>query len=169
MSPFSFKIYFISHYNLIYIYRYHSNKINIFQPVSRNIRHPTTKTILLLFVQNYDIITRIQTAVLRTVFFYTLAFAGAFFMLKNKGSFMQTTTYPGNGTTTEFYFDFPYFDNKNIIVTINNTLPQNTPLLAHMVGKMQTFHTLAAKSYLTQPQLLWTPSQLPENCRFHEL
>lgn len=40
---------------------------------------------------------------------------------------MQTTTYPGNGTTTEFYFDFPYFDNKNIIVTINNTpAPEHT-------------------------------------------
>jgi site-specific DNA-cytosine methylase len=45
---------------------------------------------------------------------------GIFFMQKNKGSFMQKSTYPGNGTTTEFYFDFPYFDNKNIIVTINN-------------------------------------------------
>ena len=26
----------------------------------------------------------------------------------------------GNGTTTEFFFNFPYFENSNIVVTVNN-------------------------------------------------
>jgi len=33
---------------------------------------------------------------------------------------MQKVSYMGNGSTTEFNFNFPYFDNTNIIVTKNN-------------------------------------------------
>lgn len=34
---------------------------------------------------------------------------------------MQTVSYMGNGTTTEFQFNFPYYDNTNIAVTKNNS------------------------------------------------
>lgn len=33
---------------------------------------------------------------------------------------MQKVSYMGNGTTTEFFFNFPYFENSNIVVTVNN-------------------------------------------------
>ena len=33
---------------------------------------------------------------------------------------MQKISYIGNGKTTEFYFNFPYFENSNIVVTVNN-------------------------------------------------
>ena len=33
---------------------------------------------------------------------------------------MQTVSYMGDGSTTEFYFNFPYYENTNIIVTKNN-------------------------------------------------
>ena len=32
---------------------------------------------------------------------------------------MQKVSYMGNGSTTEFYFNFPYFENSNVIVTKN--------------------------------------------------
>ncbi|MFQ6739189.1 MAG: hypothetical protein ACLRFJ_00770 [Alphaproteobacteria bacterium] len=34
---------------------------------------------------------------------------------------MQKVSYMGNGTTTEFFFNFPFFENSNVVVTINNT------------------------------------------------
>ncbi len=46
---------------------------------------------------------------LRLVFFIT------------KGENMQKVSYMGDGETTEFSFNFPYFDNTNIVVTKNNT------------------------------------------------
>ena len=33
---------------------------------------------------------------------------------------MQKVSYMGDGSTTEFTFNFPYFENTNIIVTKNN-------------------------------------------------
>ena len=33
---------------------------------------------------------------------------------------MQKVSYMGNGSTTEFTFNFPYFENSNITVTKNN-------------------------------------------------
>ncbi|MFQ6760333.1 MAG: hypothetical protein ACLRFM_02970 [Alphaproteobacteria bacterium] len=33
---------------------------------------------------------------------------------------MQKVSYMGNGETTEFYFNFPYFETGNIVVTMNN-------------------------------------------------
>lgn len=33
---------------------------------------------------------------------------------------MQKVSYMGNGSTTEFFFNFPYFENSNIVVTVNN-------------------------------------------------
>ncbi len=33
---------------------------------------------------------------------------------------MQQVSYMGNGTTTEFHFNFPYYENTNIVVTKNN-------------------------------------------------
>ena len=54
-----------------------------------------------------------------SVFFIAFAFAGAFFVI-TKGVIMQKVSYMGDGTTTEFTFNFPYFENSNIIVTKNN-------------------------------------------------
>ena len=34
---------------------------------------------------------------------------------------MQSVSYMGDGSTTEFTFNFPYYENTNIIVTLNNT------------------------------------------------
>ncbi|MCQ2582033.1 MAG: hypothetical protein MJ170_03570 [Alphaproteobacteria bacterium] len=34
---------------------------------------------------------------------------------------MQKVSYMGDGTTTEFFFNFPFFENSNVVVTINNT------------------------------------------------
>ena len=33
---------------------------------------------------------------------------------------MQKVSYMGSGTTTEFYFDFPYFETSNVVVTKNS-------------------------------------------------
>lgn len=33
---------------------------------------------------------------------------------------MQKVSYMGNGSTTEFYFNFSYFENSNVVVTKNN-------------------------------------------------
>ncbi|MFQ6739372.1 MAG: hypothetical protein ACLRFJ_01740, partial [Alphaproteobacteria bacterium] len=33
---------------------------------------------------------------------------------------MQKVSYMGNGSTTEFYFNFPFFENSNVVVTVNN-------------------------------------------------
>lgn len=35
---------------------------------------------------------------------------------------MQTVSYMGDGTTTEFTFNFPYYENSNVIVTINESV-----------------------------------------------
>lgn len=33
---------------------------------------------------------------------------------------MQKVSYMGDGTTTEFFFNFPFFENSNVVVTVNN-------------------------------------------------
>ncbi len=43
------------------------------------------------------------------------------FFVITKGGFMQKVSYMGDGSTTEFYFNFPFFENSNVIVTANNT------------------------------------------------
>ena len=43
------------------------------------------------------------------------------FFVITKGVKMQKVSYMGDGSTTEFTFNFPYFENTNIIVTKNNT------------------------------------------------
>ena len=37
-----------------------------------------------------------------------------------KGVFMQKISFMGNGRISEFYFNFPYFEHSNIIVTVDN-------------------------------------------------
>lgn len=53
------------------------------------------------------------------VFYCSQALPGGFFCY-NKGVLMQKVSYMGNGSTTEFYFNFPYFENSNVVVTKNN-------------------------------------------------
>lgn len=61
-------------------------------------------------------------------FYFALRYAWGFYPTKpwrsgifviTKGVFMQKVSYMGNGETTEFTFNFPYFDNSNIVVTKN--------------------------------------------------
>jgi hypothetical protein len=42
-----------------------------------------------------------------------------------KGEKMQKVSYMGNGETTEFTFNFPYFENSNVIVTKNGATATN--------------------------------------------
>jgi len=68
----------------------------------------------------YDIITDVSADVyMSAVFLFALAFCGGFFCY-NKGVLMQKVSYMGDGSTTEFYFYFPYFENSNVVVTKNN-------------------------------------------------
>jgi hypothetical protein len=53
------------------------------------------------------------------VFYCSQASPGGFFCY-NKGVLMQKVSYMGNGSTTEFYFNFPYFETSNVVVTKNN-------------------------------------------------
>ena len=46
-------------------------------------------------------------------------FLRGFFVI-TKGVLMQKVSYMGNDSAKEFYFNFPYFENSNIIVTVNN-------------------------------------------------
>lgn len=73
----------------------------------------------MLFWSVYDIITHVSGRHLSTVFILPLLGAGAFFVI-TKGVIMQKVSYVGNGETTEFYFNFPYFEDNNIVVSVNN-------------------------------------------------
>lgn len=67
----------------------------------------------------YDTINDISADVYVGCFFCSQASPGGFFCY-NKGVLMQKVSYMGNGSTTEFYFNFPYFENSNVVVTKNN-------------------------------------------------
>ena len=54
-------------------------------------------------------------------FFTPTFFMWAFCYNKKEKNLMQQVSYMGNGYTTEFTFNFPYFENTNIIVTKNGT------------------------------------------------
>lgn len=47
---------------------------------------------------------------------------------------MQTVSYMGNGQTTEFYFNFPYYENSNIVVTKNNKPATDYYIVGNSVG-----------------------------------
>lgn len=46
-----------------------------------------------------------------------------------KGEKMQKVSYMGNGETTEFTFNFPYFENTNVIVTKNGVVATNYQII----------------------------------------
>ena len=74
---------------------------------------------------------------------------------------MQKVSYMGNGSTTEFSFNFPYFENTNVKMARQ---PQDTVLLAHLLHLMRIFHILGVKLFLTQRQHHWTILLLRVNC-----
>ena len=47
---------------------------------------------------------------------------------------MQKVSYMGNGETTEFAFNFPYFENSNIIVTKNNVAATGYEIIGNPGG-----------------------------------
>ena len=73
----------------------------------------------MIFLSFCDIIHRDEQFNTCWLFFYCLCLCTGFFVI-TKGEKMQKVSYMGDGSTTEFNFNFPYFDNTNIIVTKNN-------------------------------------------------
>ena len=47
---------------------------------------------------------------------------------------MQSVSYMGDGSTTEFMFNFPYYENSNIIVTLNNTIAPGYTIIGTPAG-----------------------------------
>ena len=47
---------------------------------------------------------------------------------------MQSVSYMGDGSTTEFMFNFPYYENSNIIVTVNNTATSGYTIVGTPAG-----------------------------------
>jgi len=47
---------------------------------------------------------------------------------------MQSVSYMGDGSTTEFMFNFPYYENSNIIVTVNNTAASGYTIVGTSAG-----------------------------------
>ena len=58
---------------------------------------------------------------------------------------MQKVSYMGNGTTTEFFFNFPYFENSNIVVTVNNTPAPAYNVIGTPAGSDADIHILVAR------------------------
>lgn len=47
---------------------------------------------------------------------------------------MSKVSYMGNGITTEFYFDFPYYENSNVIVSVNNEYAIGYEIVGNAAG-----------------------------------
>ena len=47
---------------------------------------------------------------------------------------MQKVSYMGNGSTTEFSFNFPYFENSNVVVTKNNQTATDYNIIGNSAG-----------------------------------
>ena len=74
---------------------------------------------LLIFLPVYDIISVKETDTI-VRFFIAHALLRGLFVITKKGVLMNKISYMGDGQTTKFNFNFPYFDTTNIIVTKNN-------------------------------------------------
>ena len=72
----------------------------------------------MLFIEFYGIMRGIKRADVVRFFIWSRIIARPFVI--TKGEKMQKVSYMGNGETTEFTFNFPYFENSNVIVTKNN-------------------------------------------------
>ncbi len=67
-------------------------------------------------------------------FFCAPAIAGAFFVI-TKGVKMPRVSYMGDGTTTEFMFNFPYFQNTDIVVTKNTDAATGYTIVGTSAGE----------------------------------
>ena len=65
--------------------------------------------------------------------FYAHIFVG--FFVITKGVNMQKVSYMGDGSTTEFSFNFPYFENTNIVVTKNGTTATGYSVIGTSAGE----------------------------------
>lgn len=86
----------------------------------------------LLFKRFYDIIYAYRDIGNMSCFFMLLRCGGIFVI--TKGEKMQKVSYMGNGSTTEFSFNFPYFESSNIVVTKNNTAATGYSVIGTSAG-----------------------------------
>lgn len=75
----------------------------------------------------------IQQTSLSAVFLLPPCFCGGFFVI-TKGVNMQKVSYMGNGETTEFTFNFPYFENTDVVVTKNGTTATGYNIVGNSAG-----------------------------------
>lgn len=47
---------------------------------------------------------------------------------------MQKVSYIGDGTTTEFFFDFPYYENSNVVVLKNSEIATGYAIVGNDCG-----------------------------------
>ena len=73
---------------------------------------------LLIFLSNYDIMFSTRKMVF-AVFFYLPTMKRVGFFVITKGSSMKKITFIGDGKTKDFYFSFPYFTKKDVVVELN--------------------------------------------------
>lgn len=81
-----------------------------------------------------DIIPPYQRTCLSAVFFICSRASPEGFFCYNKGVLMQKVSYMGNGSTTEFSFNFPYFENSNVVVTKNNQTATGYNIIGNSAG-----------------------------------
>lgn len=48
---------------------------------------------------------------------------------------MQKVSYTGNGETTEFYFNFPYYQDTDVVVLVNNTTAPEYNIIGNSGGE----------------------------------
>lgn len=87
----------------------------------------------LLFKRFCDIISVNHDIGNMSCFFMLLRCGGIFVI--TKGEKMQKVSYMGNGSTTEFSFNFPYFESSNIVVTKNNTAATGYSVIGTSAGQ----------------------------------
>ena len=65
--------------------------------------------------------------------FYLPASNAGFFVI-TKGVYMQKVSYMGDGSTTEFTFNFPYFENTDVIVSKNGATATGYNIVGNSAG-----------------------------------
>ena len=64
---------------------------------------------------------------------------------------MQTVSYVANGKATTFYFNFPYFDRDNIVVTVNGVNAPSYNLIGTKGGTAPDFPFTSGKIVFQKP------------------
>ncbi len=87
----------------------------------------------MLFCLFYDIITAHQRTTIVDRFFYACALCTGFFVI-TKGVYMQKVSYMGDGENTDFTFNFPYFENTDVVVTKNGEATTGYNIIGNSAG-----------------------------------